>query len=71
MFKTPCNHKIEENRARCNAIRNKVVGRAMRIEAEKEVEAFSKSTNKIFKFLKKMKKEISKAENAFETLIKD
>ena len=51
--------RSEENRTRYNAIRNKtkVVKRAMGMEVDKDIEAFSISANKIFKFLKMMKRE--------------
>ena len=52
-----CNHISKENRTRTNAICNetkKVVARAMRIKAEKEIEAFSETPT--FQFSKNDKK---------------
>ena len=58
-FETPCKNNSEKNRNRYHVIYNKtkkVMARAMRIEANKEIAAFSKRPNKLFKFLKIMKR---------------
>ena len=64
--------QITEQKTKYNSIRTKakaVVARAMKMEANKDIETFFKIPKKNFRFLKIIKREkMSKAENAFESI---
>jgi len=58
-FKKFCNTRLEEHKVAYKRIRNqtrKVIAKAMKVEAEKEMEEMREKRNKIFKFVKLMKK---------------
>ena len=56
--KEMCNSGSEANKARCKNIKNqpkKVVAKAMKEAAERELKELSEHPNKVFKLLKSMK----------------
>ena len=57
---TLCNHISEENRTKCNFVYCKVkkmVFRRIKMEADKEIKILSESPNKIFRYLKMIKRD--------------
>jgi len=59
-FKKFCNTRLEEHNVAYKRIRKqtrKVIAKAMKVEAEKEIEDIREKPNKIFKFVKLMKKD--------------
>ena len=59
-FKTFCKTELEEHKIFYKKMRNqtkKVIAKAMKTEAEKEMEELREKSNKIFKFVKFMKRD--------------
>ena len=59
-FKELCRFPSEQNKTQCKCIRNqtrKIVARAMRMEANQELNNLYQNSNSVFYFLRKMKKE--------------
>jgi len=55
-----CNTGLVEHKVACKRIQNqtrKVIAKSMKVEAEKEMEDMREKPNKIFKFVKLMKKD--------------
>ena len=59
-YRERCKNKSDKNMEKYKTMKNrakKTVARAMKVAAEKEIDELSKTPNKIFKFVKFMKKE--------------